>query len=614
MHDRNAASAARRALRALLVLAAAVCGSAPGAVSDADPRVPGAAPSPQSIVPAIVLSDGQFVYGPNAGTFDLTGYLYANAPHLAPLADDLYGRAKYFSINPRVYLTMLEVRSRLLSAPTAAAMNDPLGLGPGTFMSQVEVLSNRMTEAYYSHRANYSSLPASERVLPPILAPGGIAISVAPETNAGTYALIAGLAAIGQPDIAQVLDTDQPNGFYRTYVRLFPDDDPRDERNQVAPAVDTAAPANLLQLPYLRGLTWRFGGVHNTGGGTTFTDASALDFFPSGSAWGIDTSSMWVVAAASGTPRKVSACYFEVAHGGGWETMYYHLENIQTYSGFIAQNDKIGVIANTLAEATCSGGAASGPHVHVALKYNGAYVAIDGTALAGWVVHAGRWSYDTDPLYMWFDRAGTRKFPNTSPLLSEGPPTVAAGGVSPPWGPLAGGTVVSIAGTDFVVDQTTVTFDGLAATNVQVLATTSLTAVVPPHPAGAVDVVVATPVGSATVADGFTYVAPLAPFTDDPPIARATPVRVVHIVELRQAIDALRARSRLGAMTWTDPVITPRVTIVKAAHLAELRSALSEVYTAAGRGAPLYSTAVSAGTTIAAAQIAELRAAIVGIW
>jgi hypothetical protein len=139
---------------------------------------------------------------------------------------------------------------------------------------------------------------------------------------------------------------------------------------------------------------------------------------------------------------------------------------------------------------------------------------------------------------------------------------------------------------------------------------------VPAHAAGPVPVVVATVVGSATLADGFTYVAPLAPFTDDPLAPRVAPVRVAHIVELRQAIDALRVRSRLGAPAWTDPTLVPGVTPVKAAHLTELRSALGEVYVAAGRSAPTYTApSIFARTTITtAAHIAELRAAIIAIW
>ena len=101
---------------------------------------------------------------------------------------------------------------------------------------------------------------------------------------------------------------------------------------------------------------------------------------------------MWVVAAASGIPTRYSDCGFKISHSGavntGWETTYYHLEGAKYLSGSINQNDKIGVIANTLAEATCTGGAATGPHVHFSLKYNGAYVAINGTPLSGWYVHS----------------------------------------------------------------------------------------------------------------------------------------------------------------------------------------------------------------------------------
>jgi len=150
-----------------------------------------------------------------------------------------------------------------------------------------------------------------------------------------------------------------------------------------------------------------------------------MDFYPIGSVWGMDTSSMWVAAAAAGTPTKISPCYFKIVHSNGWETNYYHLENIQNYAGSINQNDKIGVIANTLAEATCSGGAASGPHVHFTLKHNGALVAINGTPLSGWYVHTGRWNYDTSPSYMWLERAGQKKYAYSDTVLSEGSTTFA---------------------------------------------------------------------------------------------------------------------------------------------------------------------------------------------
>ena len=46
-------------------------------------------------------------------------------------------------------------------------------------------------------------------------------------------------------------------------------------------------------------------------------------------------------------------------------------------------------------------------------------MAIDGTPLSGWYVHAGRWNYDTDPNYMWLEKDGVKKYANINRVLSE---------------------------------------------------------------------------------------------------------------------------------------------------------------------------------------------------
>ena len=85
-------------------------------------------------------------------------------------------------------------------------------------------------------------------------------------------------------------------------------------------------------------------------------------------------------------------------------------------------------------------------------------------------------------------------------------PTVTS--VSPNTGPTGGGTSVTITGTNFF-SPLTVTFGGVAATNVVVVSSTSITATTPAHAAGAVDVVVALQGGclgiSGTLPNGFTY-------------------------------------------------------------------------------------------------------------
>jgi hypothetical protein len=113
----------------------------------------------------------------------------------------------------------------------------------------------------------------------------------------------------------------------------------------------------------------------------------------------------------------------------------------------------------------------------------------------------------------------------------------------------------------------------------------------------------------------FRTVMALPTFTDDPLQARATPVKAVHLNELRRRIDELRARFTLGAYAWTDVTPAPGATVVKAAHIAEVRTALAAVYTAAGRAVPTWNPpAIAPGTVITSAQIAEVRAAILAIW
>ncbi|WP_353063325.1 IPT/TIG domain-containing protein [Tunturibacter psychrotolerans] len=83
------------------------------------------------------------------------------------------------------------------------------------------------------------------------------------------------------------------------------------------------------------------------------------------------------------------------------------------------------------------------------------------------------------------------------------PPTVTS--VSPNGGPLAGGTAVTITGTNFAAGAT-VTFGGTAATSVTVVNTTTITATTPAGSAGAVTVTVTNSNGlSGNLASAFTF-------------------------------------------------------------------------------------------------------------
>ena len=92
-------------------------------------------------------------------------------------------------------------------------------------------------------------------------------------------------------------------------------------------------------------------------------------------------------------------------------------------------------------------------------------------------------------------------------------------------------------------------------------------------------------------------------------------IRAADFLALRAEVDALRAREDLPAMQWTDPVLTIGATPVRRVHLAELRDGLGDVYDAAGQPPPTYTDgAIVAGATrIKAAHVEQLRTAALAL-
>lgn len=79
-------------------------------------------------------------------------------------------------------------------------------------------------------------------------------------------------------------------------------------------------------------------------------------------------------------------------------------------------------------------------------------------------------------------------------------------GITPNSGTTAGGTSVTITGTD-LTGATDVSIGGVAATDITVVSSTKITATTPAHAAGAFNVTVSTPGGADVLVNSFTYVA-----------------------------------------------------------------------------------------------------------
>jgi len=341
-----------------------------------------------------LLSDGQFVWGPNVGPFNVGAYLRNRKSPLAPYAADLELWASYSSVNPKVLLTVLEIRDSWVT-------NLPVGTPPVVVSQRIEATAMQLAATFYEHlhtwgarRPVLSNSPAGGPAI--WYADGSVAVLDA-STSSGTAAVASVLAADAYPEGFSIQDVAEPADFPIVFGALFPGTDLLSEANQINPL--TVPPANLLQLPYPLGATWTASGPHSWNGGNYPPPFSSLDFFTGGGTCGAPPN-LYAVAAASGSVYRPFgySCWLEIDHGGGWVTSYYHLRNL--YSGApLGRAAKVGTIACEL----CAGGFSTGPHVHFSLKYNGAYASLEGVMLSGWTVHAGSVPYTSGS----FERDGS---------------------------------------------------------------------------------------------------------------------------------------------------------------------------------------------------------------
>lgn len=102
----------------------------------------------------------------------------------------------------------------------------------------------------------------------------------------------------------------------------------------------------------------------------------------------------------------------------------------------------------------------------------------------------------------------TARSANPAIVPPQSPPAPVIASVSPAFGSPAGGTPVTISGANFTDDaDVVVSFDGVRASAVRVLSSTTLTATTPAHLPGAATVRVAGRNGEAALAEGFTWFA-----------------------------------------------------------------------------------------------------------
>jgi YD repeat-containing protein len=196
--------------------------------------------------------------------------------------------------------------------------------------------------------------------------------------------------------------------------------------------------------------------------------------------------------------------------------------------------------------------------------------------------------------------------PSTAANFTVTPiPVLRIDSVTPRAGRASGGQQIKLSGA--FAGLSTVKMGSVSASWSYTNGTSEVTLTTPQHSVGAVTIELVPSSGSAySRTNAFAYLPTV--FTDDTLVVGVTEAKAQHIIELRQAVDALRAVAGLTNASWTDASLVPTVTTIRAIHIAELRTYLNEAATALGYQANAFTDpSLTNGFSIKRIYIEELR-------
>ena len=345
--------------------------------------------------PLQIMPDSLFIDGPSVNGFD-TGAFVSGQPGWLKDYSEIVGNtsrsavnlinivATNFSLSPRTLLVLLEYQAGALSQPVLPPCDYLLGhVDPNAAGLYLQLVwaANILNAGYYGWRTGR---------LTQLVHPDSSLERPDPWQTAATVAF---QYYFSTASLAEYARASGPDGLRAVYFSLFGD--------AWAAGVDLPhIPANLQQpamsLPFPAGYAWSFtGGPHSAWGAAALWPWAAIDFAPP--VHGCDASDVPVVAMADGiVARSEAGVVMEDLDGDGnertgWDILYLHIA--ASGEARLGQRLKSG---DPLGFPSCEGGTATGTHVHIARKYNGEWMPIDGAVpfnLEGWTVHTGAAAY-----------------------------------------------------------------------------------------------------------------------------------------------------------------------------------------------------------------------------
>ncbi len=348
-----------------------------------------------------IIADGRLVFSPALFDFDVQIFLSSRSSQLANCKEEIEQQywtaaeivkfnAHYFSINPQVLLTLLQLQSGVVDNPASDpdALDYAMGYYSPEFSGlykQVNWAAQQLFAGFYGRKYHDGDKA--------LVFKDGTSRTADMDLTPGTFALHYMLAKTTDELSWKGLVGRGSGSFYQTFVELF--GDPLQDPNASLPII-SGIPDSIL--PWTVGETWYYtGGPHNYNGGTVGCTSgpgcprpwSAVDYAPPevvGCSPGSTSylGNRWIVAARSGSVIYSGQALVKIDHGDGWATYYSHVSSTNRVGyGPVSQGDHVG-------HPSCEvepGGWTLGIHVHFATSYDGAFVDINGTVLSGWEIH-----------------------------------------------------------------------------------------------------------------------------------------------------------------------------------------------------------------------------------
>lgn len=359
--------------------------------------IPASEVSPVAIVNSLkLIPDSEMVNGPATARFSVHKFLATQSGYIKTYSEEVKGItfngadiieavAYNYSVNPRLLLALLEYQSGWVTNPTPVNVEYPMGYADPAragLYRQTVWAANTLNRGYYLWKANALSTW--------VLADGQT-IPIDPTINAGTSAIQYFFSQLDGYDAWQK-DTGV-GGLIVSYYVFFD--------NPFGYAIEPLIPAGLAQpemsLPFAKGESWYFtGGPH---GAWDYGSAwGALDFAPPDNPQDCSASAYWVTAIADGLVTRIGRGFAvqDLDNDGyeqtGWVVIYMHIAGggrVGT-GEYLFKDEKVG-------HPSCEGGVSNATHLHITRKYNGEWIAADGSlpfVLSGWVSSGTGSEYD----------------------------------------------------------------------------------------------------------------------------------------------------------------------------------------------------------------------------